>query len=452
MLAAAIAVVAVALGAVFVTGVNAGRAGFDLIGHRHGPVVVSTSNLYFALSDMDAQVANVLLVADATNLGITRQKALDIYAQRRSEVSGYLQQTSAIAGDDEAAAQQVRAVLDQLGRYEALAAQVILVEEGSAATPGRPSPQALDLYRQATDLMHTDLLPAAQRLVASNATALEGEYGSVRASLATSIGWVVGLGIAVLLLLLGLQVYLVRRCHRVLNPAIAVATIAGLVLLVVGVTSLTSAREQLRVAKKDAFDSVYALSQARAISYDANADESRYLLDPARAAVYEKAFADKTRQLVDLGPVGLGAYDAALAQALARYDADRTVAFDGRYGTALRNITFAGERDAAELTLRRFQDYQRADRKIRALNTSGNLAEAIRFCVSYSPGDSNALFDGYDTALVSFTGINDSAFGHAIDTGEAHLAGWGWSAPASLAAVMALILVGLRPRWAEYRA
>ena len=42
--------------------------------------------------------------------------------------------------------------------------------------------------------------------------------------------------------------------------------------------------EHLRVAKKDAFDSVLALTQARAVSYDANADESRYLIDPDRAA------------------------------------------------------------------------------------------------------------------------------------------------------------------------
>lgn len=50
----------------------------------------------------------------------------------------------------------------------------------------------------------------------------------------------------------------------------------------------TSGAECLRVAKKDSFDSVLALNRARAVSYDANADESRYLADPQRADQYEK--------------------------------------------------------------------------------------------------------------------------------------------------------------------
>lgn len=42
-------------------------------------------------------------------------------------------------------------------------------------------------------------------------------------------------------------------------------------------------RRPLHGARRDAFDSVVALSRARAIAYDANADESRYLLDPSAA-------------------------------------------------------------------------------------------------------------------------------------------------------------------------
>ena len=48
------------------------------------------------------------------------------------------------------------------------------------------------------------------------------------------------------------------------------------------------------MAKSEAFDSIVALSQARAVSDDANADESRYLVDPARAGQYQQAFEDKS--------------------------------------------------------------------------------------------------------------------------------------------------------------
>ena len=39
-----------------------------------------------------------------------------------------------------------------------------------------------------------------------------------------------------------------------------------------------------------------SLSRARAISDNANADESRYLLDPGRADTYEQVYLDKSHR------------------------------------------------------------------------------------------------------------------------------------------------------------
>src|SRR5687767_9763702 len=87
-LAAATAVLAFALFLALAAAVRDARSGLDLIGHHSGPVVVSTSNLYFALSDMDAQVANIMLVGARTDLGVTRAGAQDRYDSRRTEVNG----------------------------------------------------------------------------------------------------------------------------------------------------------------------------------------------------------------------------------------------------------------------------------------------------------------------------------------------------------------------------
>jgi hypothetical protein len=62
------------------------------------------------------------------------------------------------------------------------------------------------------------------------------------------------------------------------------------------------------VAKQDAFDSVLALSRMRAVSYDANADESRYLVDPARAGQYRQAFLDKSQQVLQLDGASLATF------------------------------------------------------------------------------------------------------------------------------------------------
>ena len=57
------------------------------------------------------------------------------------------------------------------------------------------------------------------------------------------------------------------------------------------------------------------------MSYDANADESRYLVDPARAAQYQQAFLAKSQRLADVGKVGIFGYDAALAADIRAYHA-----------------------------------------------------------------------------------------------------------------------------------
>jgi hypothetical protein len=237
------------------------------------------------------------------------------------------------------------------------------------------------------------------------------------------------------------------------NPAIAVATLATLVLLVTGLSAVGGAEEHLRVAKEDAFDYAVLLHQARAVSHDANADESRYLLDPGRAARYEAAFHAKSQQIVQTGAPGVAQYDAALAAVLGAYDADhRTVVFDGFLGRALRHASFAGERAADEKALGRYRTYQATDRRIRALNASGDLVAAIRLCTSFAPDGSNGQFAGYDAALGDLIAINERAFADAVKAGEKALAGWSWPPPLVALAVAVLVLVGAAPRLAEYRA
>jgi hypothetical protein len=447
-LVVASAVLAFALSAVLAAAVRDARAGLDLIGHHSGPVVVSTSNLYFALSDMDAQVANILLIGARTDLRVTRAGAQSVYDMRRTEVNGYLQQTAAYAGRDPAAGRDLRAVLDALGRYQALAAQAILVQSQSTAEPGRPPPQALALYREATDVMHDDLLPAALRLTNDEVAQVNHEYADARAGAGTTLAWVVVLGLALLAVLAALQVRLALDHHRLVNPAIAVATLATLGLLVTGAPAVAGAEEHLRVAKKDAFDYAIALHQARAVSYDANADESRYLLDPERAARYEAAFQAKSEQLVRTGVSSVVHYDAALDTAVDRYNVDhRTVAFDGFLGRALRHAVTARERAADEYALQRYQAYQAADRRIRALSAGGDLVAAIRFCL----GESNEHFALYDAALVDLIAINEQAFADEVKAGEEALVGWAWPPPVVAFAVVVLVLVGAAPRLAEYR-
>jgi hypothetical protein len=454
VLVAAAVVFAFALFAALASTVRTARDGVDLIGHHSGPTVVSTSDLYLALSDMDAQLVNVLLVGARTDLGVTRASALDRYERRRLEVDGYLQRIAAYAGHDAATGRDLRAVLNALGRYHGLAAQTLYAHaQSTVPETGRPAQPALDLYRQATDVMHDDLLPAAQRMIGDEAAQVEHEYSDARSSAAIGTGFVVLFGFGLLAVLLAVQILLARDHHRVFNPAIAVATLATVGVLGAGLFAVTDAEEHLRVAKEDAFDYTVTLHQARAVGQDALADQGRFLLDPGRAQRYESAFHDKSQQLLRTDASGVATYDAALGAALSTYfTARRTVRFDGLLGRSLRHVAFPGELAAGENTLRGYQAFQAADRRLRAAAAGGDLIGAIRSYTGATGGGTSATFNAYAGALGTLITINERGFEGAVEAGEHSLSGWTWP-PAVLAGlVTVLVLVGAAPRLAEYRA
>jgi len=75
------------------------RDGLRVIGHDAGPQVLATGDLYFALSDMDSQVASILLTGREYSAG-TGQQALNRYGQDRARADrAALQAAELSAGD-----------------------------------------------------------------------------------------------------------------------------------------------------------------------------------------------------------------------------------------------------------------------------------------------------------------------------------------------------------------
>ena len=134
--------------------------------------MLATTDLYFRLNDMDAQVANVLLVGGQRGLGIGRQQAQAIYEQDRRQADQDLLHAAVVARSEP----PVRALLDDLGRYEALSGEAMYLDGRGPGQPGRPPAAALVLYRQATDLLRSGILPAAHALTDQNTAALDGTY------------------------------------------------------------------------------------------------------------------------------------------------------------------------------------------------------------------------------------------------------------------------------------
>jgi hypothetical protein len=455
----AAAAVLLAGGLAALTALLSGQVGTaaGAIGQRDAPEVTASTGLYFALNDMDAQVANVLLVGGDTALAADRAQDMAIYTTDRTAADQDLQQATVTEADNPVALGELKTVLDRIGQYEGLAADALLADQppgGQAAEgAGRATQAALADYQQATDLMQNGILPTVGSLTSVSSGQLTATYQTGRDTALGGAAAVAGGGALLVLALAALQVFITRRYRRLFSPALAAATVLAVAFTALAASRLSGAADDLTVAKQDAFGSIVALTQARAVGYDANADESRYLVDPARAAQYQQAFLGKSQQLAAVGPVSaLADYAPTLAADVNAYRQDNSdVRFGGYLGAEFRNITFPGERQAAVAALLAYQRYEQDDHTLRTL-AKQDLAAAVAYDIGTARGQSDWAFNQYDAALSSVLAINERAFTAALQSGQDAVADWDLGFPAAAAVgIAALTLAGVRPRLAEYR-
>ncbi|MGK5553027.1 hypothetical protein ACSNOI_15550 [Actinomadura kijaniata] len=427
--------------------VDDARDGVRVIGHDAGPQVVATGDLYFALTDMDAQLANALLIGRSTGLGLTREQALARYDQNRRAAGQALLAAGKLA--DEASEQRTaRDLLDALGRYDNLAGRALQLDGQSAHAPGPPSQEVIALYRNATDLMKLDLLPKAYNLTLDNGTLVRHTYEDERRAVVTGTVWVVVTGVLLLALLVGLQLFLVVRFRRLLNPALAAATVIALALTASAAVMLGGQAGHLKKAKQDGFDSILALSRARAIGNSANADQTRYLLDPGRADTYEQVFLSKSQSVLYLPARSLSEYAGKVQTGVGDLRSPQMLGFLGSEAKRVAADDTMPDLDRTlPQVLGHWQRYQRDDQRIRQLVNGGRRREAIGERLGGSARD----FAAYDASLVQLGGIHRRAFDQAVADGDRGTRGWEFVVPAAGLLILVLVLVGVRPRLAEYR-
>ncbi len=450
---AAVAVLAIA-GFYIVANIALGNArdGLRVIGHDTGPQVLATGDLYFALSDMDSQVASILLTGREHSLG-TRQQALTRYSQDRATADRAAMQAAELSAGDPVDQATVRSVLDGLGQYERLASQAMVLDE-QADHPASPAPRSvIAVYRQATDLMKLELLPPAYNLTLGGGATVREAYVAKRSAVLSGRLWVELAGLAAIAALAGLQSFAAARFRRLLNPALALATLGLIVLTVSAVRLLSGEAVHLQAAKTGGFDSILTMSRARAISNSLHADESRFLLDPGWADTYSLAYLDKSQTVLYVPSGNLGEYYAGLSAAMKAYRANpRTVGFLGFYGDEAR----AHPGPAVTAVLSRYQQVQTDDQRIRQLAGAGHNRQATMLLPGRTAGSSSYDFDQYDQAIVSLIALHRRTFDQAIRTGDRELGrsilgNWAGLLPLAALGAAILVAVGVRPRLAEYR-
>ena len=460
--AALVALLAAGFTVILAQGTSAARGALSSMAAKTGEVS-ATNDLYFRLNDMDAQAANTLLVGFHPTIEVpassSASASMATYEKDRAAASADLQQ---IAANPNLAGRYTR-LLTAIGGYEGLVAQAVYIDQGAQnEAPATPPAAALALYRQASDQMHTSVLPIAADVTAQDSANVDGMYSADRGGAQLDAVLVAMVGLLLAGALVAAHWYLGRRFRRILTPTLALAAALTVVVTGLGFSVLLHEAQQLWVAKSEAFDSINALTNARAVAYDANADESRWLLDPT--GVLQSSYFAKVEQVA--GTQSVNATDAAndptqyytaLQQSVGALKLNQgansvtNVQLRGLLGTELNNITFPGEAQGAYTTTKAFSAYVQDDATIRADAERSDLADAVRFDVGTTAGESNATFYQYDQALLGIIGINQNAFHGAIGDGRSALGVWTWLPYATGIAVLALVGAALYPRLREYR-
>ncbi|MEV0380272.1 hypothetical protein [Nonomuraea sp. NPDC050643] len=416
--------------AALAVGSSSARDGLRIIGRDAGPQVVATAGLYLALSDMDAQVANAIVMGDA--YPGQRRDALARYTQRRGEANTALLKAFELSSDNQAERMTVQSVLDGLGQYERLAGQALLLDERAAHAPGPPPAEVVRTYRAATDLMRLVLLPQAYNLTLESGTIVRSTYDDKALMVPLVRVAVVLAGLIALGCLIWLQVFLARRFRRVFGPALLVATIATAVALVFGVNVLGQDEEALRTAKGAGFDSVLTLAKARAISNSMQGDQSRYLLDKERADTYEHTYLDKSLSIIYFEAGNLRTYHSEVGKG--------SKDFFGMLGPEL-----VGKE--GQDVFRAYRTFQATDQRFRGLVASGRTNDAVDERLKAV----TTAFTAYDEALMALAERHQSVFKRAIDTGEGALDRLWGLLPYAIGAIGLLVIAGVWPRLKEYR-
>ncbi len=401
------------------------------VGHDTAPSIIAAEEIGSALADLDANAANYLL-------GNVWHQAMSTKAfeKQRAVVTGKLIDAAQNITYGDAERQPIGVILDGFGRYlERVAEMRYRKDKGDENG-------ALVTYTSASDVMHREMLPAADRLDQANYAHLDAEYKTQRTeSEAGEVGAAV-VAAGLVFALLWAQIFLFRRMRRVFNVPLVAATALALAFGVYLVRCIDVAREDLRVAKEDCFESIRPLWQARAIAYDANGDESRWLLDRRNAESLDQAYRDKLRKLTSIPRPDEATITAHKLPA----------SYTGLFAKELGNITFPGEREAALEMIRAFSAYDRIDGRIRGLEANGQHAEAVELCIGPRPDESNAAFDRFDSALQKTIKINRDVFDRTVAAGERDLGVAESVLPVVSLLVAGLALLGIRTRLREYAA
>ena len=282
------------------------RARADTVTSR-SRTAAQAGDLYFALADLDAEAARLVLLGDGDYVAGDGQydgnqlSALTSYNARTAQVDTDLQ---ALAADGANAS----AIVSEITEYRATADAAIGLDEFPGSTAGAPLATAIGFYGRATTTMQDTVLPAAAQLRDQTATeATQAASDAHMWAIAGLIGTLL-LGILAVLALVVAQRRLSAMFRRRVNPALLLAT-AVTIGLFGGASLSLNATARDAGAAGSRLSAYLQVVSTRADSYDADGTAVRSVLMPyafgqAQLGPEESAV---EKDLTELGSIADGA-------------------------------------------------------------------------------------------------------------------------------------------------
>jgi hypothetical protein len=396
------------------------QQGVHRVGRETAPQAQATSDLYFALSDLDTQNARSLLAIGDDNLNGDLLDSVQTAHQRVTDIDDDLR--SGIGGTSAPALQAVfQGLLDDVARYESMSGQAIALDEQSPDTQqGKPAQAALSFYSQATDLMHQRILPAAAKLRDTFTASLTSSANSQHDAAIRDLAVSGVLGIATIVGLLRFQSILRKTFSRAFNPALAASTVVTIVLLGSATAVNLQQTNALHAAVADHMEPYLAIQQARTVTFDATGDAIRYVVAPPFG--YQRGLDANAAELVSSNGHGL------LADGLVHTDPTLAKTIESDWPAVLKDAHAA----------------------MSAVD-AGRLDQALAFATGIARGQTAFDFYVLDIHMGQAADAQRAAFENGMASVRNGVSGWAGLPAGALGAVIVLIFVAVRPRLAEYR-
>jgi len=390
---------------------------------RDGPQLVRAQELYQLLADADATMSLSFLQSDDP------QRLRDEYAADLDSAAKMLNTLEA-----ESSGPKWSEHLEPLGRDLPVYAGLI-ASAWSNSRLGYPVGAAY--LRQASTLMTKEMLRQATELYALAADDLNDSGGAGTRALPWLVLALVGGALATVLV--ASQLWIAGRTRRLLNVGLLVVSATVLVVFVVTAWVLADGQRSLVRAQREGSDVVQLLASTRLLTLRAQTDASFTLIERGTGDSFITDFADV------VGRIGMPVQTSESCSE--PIPAPGTSEPTGLLAE-LHGVEAGGASWLKVLPIEdRMRSYLRAHEQVRGLDACGDYTKAVD---SFLSNEAPAA-DSLDAILATNIDEGETKFTNAADESRTLMAPLSVLAMASAIVALMALLLGLRPRFQEYR-